>query len=156
MSIIGRIFGSDEAISKGIETVAKGFDALIYTEEEKSTDKAKSVTEARKMLIDWISSSQGQRLSRRVIALSITGVWLFMYVVSMFVNICAVWAEKPENVTATAKIIGNYADSMNGAVMLILGFYFAAPHLSDIVKPAIEKFSKRPDREKVNGQDDKQ
>ena len=146
MGILGRILGSDEAITTGIKTVAKGLDALVYTDEEKASDHAKSVTEARKMVIDWIQASQGHRLSRRVISLAITFVWLSMYVLGALLSVVAVWVDNAAQFKESAKVIGDYADSMNGAVMLILGFYFAAPHLAEIVKPAMEKFSKRPDK----------
>lgn len=146
MSLWGKIFGTDEAIAKGIETVKDGFDALIYTEEEKAKDMADSISQARAMLIEWMQASQGHRLARRFISIAITGVWLTMYLFSMFMNIAAVWADNPDKIIEAAKIIGDYADSMNGAVMLILAFYFAAPHIGEVIKPAIDKFSKRPDK----------
>lgn len=145
MGIWGKIFGTDEAISKAVGTVASGLDALVYTAEEKAHDHAAAVTEARSMLVEWMRASQGHRLARRVISLSITGVWLLMYVMSMVLNVCAVWMVDPTRVRGSAKIIGDYADSMNGAVMLILAFYFAAPHIGDVVKPAMEKFSRKPE-----------
>ena len=41
----------------------------------------------------------------------------------------------------SSKIIAERAESMNGAMMLILGFYFAAPHIGQIVTGAMDKFS---------------
>jgi len=144
MGILGRILGSDEAITKGIDVLAKGFDALVYTEEEKATDGAKAITQGREMLVKWIASSQGQRLARRVIALAITFVWLFLKLLAGALGVAAVWVSSPERLKASAGIIGGEADSMQGAVMLILGFYFAAPYLGDIVKPAMAKFTQKP------------
>ena len=36
--------------------------------------------------------------------------------------------------------MGGYAHEMNGAMMLILGFYFAAPYMGSIVEGAMKKF----------------
>ena len=141
MGILGRILGSDEAITKGIDVVAKGLDSLFYTEEEKATDIAKQKAIAGGMLIDWMAASQGQRLARRVIAISITAVWLLMYVTSALLSVIAVWVSNAAQFKASANILNDSADSMQGAVMLILGFYFAAPYLGDIVKPAMAKFA---------------
>jgi len=42
-----------------------------------------------------------------------------------------------------SEITRAHADSMTGAVMLILSFYFAAPHLDKVVGPAMERFANR-------------
>ena len=38
--------------------------------------------------------------------------------------------------------VGGYADGMTGAMMLIIGFYFAAPHMGQFVNSAMDRFSK--------------
>ncbi len=143
MGLIGRLLGSDQAIASGIKVVAKGLDSLIYTDQEKAGDKAAAVTQGRKMVVDWMAASQGQKLARRLIALSITGVWLFLKLLGAFLAVVAVWVNNTAQFEASSKIIGGEADSMQGAVMLILGFYFAAPYLGDIVKPAMERFNRK-------------
>ena len=40
-----------------------------------------------------------------------------------------------------SEITAEHGDSMTGAVMLILSFYFAAPHLDKVVGPAMERFA---------------
>ena len=57
-----------------------------------------------------------------------------MYVAAMVGSIIAVWVENTEGWHESAQIIGDYAEQMNGAMMLILAFYFAAPHMGSIVK----------------------
>jgi hypothetical protein len=37
--------------------------------------------------------------------------------------------------------MGKYAETMKGAVMLILGFYFASPYIGSVVNTALNKFS---------------
>lgn len=138
--IFGRIFGSDAAISATISSVTKGLDALVYTDEEKAGDAAKERTEARQMVVGWMKATQGQNLSRRFLALSITGVWLSQYVGAMLLNLASVWVNDPSKLTESAQVIGNASQQMNGAVMLILAFYFSAPFMGKIANSALSKF----------------
>ncbi len=45
-----------------------------------------------------------------------------------------------EKTIASSAALDAKADRMSGAVMLILAFYFAAPHMDKIVVGALEKF----------------
>lgn len=138
---IGKIFGTEKAITAVIDNVSKGLDALIYTDEEKAGDAAKDRAAARGMVITWMESTKGQNLARRLIALCIVFVWLFQYLSCMVMGVVGIWVDDPEKVLASAKIIGESAERMNGAVMLILGFYFAAPYMGNLVQGAMNKFS---------------
>jgi len=142
MSFWGRLFGSDDAISKVIDHAANGLDKLWYTEEEKAEDRAKSATEARKMVIEWLKNTQGQNLARRLLALMIATVWLMQYISVQVLSIAAIWADDPVKLINSAEIIKQNIGQMTGAMMLLLGFYFAAPHMGAIVQGAMAKFSK--------------
>ena len=147
MSIWGKVFGTEKALAGIVDGVTNGLDALIYTDEEKAGDAASERTEARKMVVEWMASTQGQNLARRIIALSITGVWLSMYLLSVLCGMIAVFTNEAGTITgdkilAVGVIAKNAAVDMNPAVMLILAFYFAAPHMGDIAKAALSKFSK--------------
>ena len=142
MSLFGRLLGSPSALADTANTVVKSLDGFIYSKQEKAQDYAKAVTEGRDMVIQWMKHSQGQNLSRRLIALSITSVWLFMFVARMGLSIAGVWVDS-ESFQKSADIIGDNIEQMTGAVMLILGFYFAAPHLGSIVGGAMERFGKK-------------
>ena len=142
MSFMGRLFGSQKAIEGAVDSVSKGLDALVYTDEEKSIDNAKSITEARQMLIEWIKASQGSNLARRIIALSVTFSWLLMYFTSMCLNVASVFVN-PADTQKAATIIGDYADGMNGAVMMVLLYYFAAPHMGQGIQAALDKLGKK-------------
>lgn len=134
MSFIGKLFGSDEAISKTIDAVSSGLDKLVYTDEEKAESAAKERTEARNMVVGWMAATQGQNLARRLIALSITGVWLLDIVVAQVVGAISIFVDDPAKFNELAKFMMSGAMEMNSAVMLILAFYFAAPHMGDIAK----------------------
>lgn len=151
LNFLGRLFGSDKALETAVTHVATGLDKLVYTKEERAEDAAKAVTEARSMLVEWFRNSQGQNLARRFLALMIAATWLGMYLLAAGLDIAIIW-NAPVTVdgqmipdprlTASADSIGDRATQMNGAMMLILGFYFAAPHLSQIVGGAMNRFGK--------------
>jgi hypothetical protein len=149
MSFWGKLFGTDEAIKSSIEAVKQGIDALVYTEEEKATDASKERSEARSMLVGWMEATQGQNLARRLISLAITGVWLFQYVVSQFAASLAIfWSDKAQALNELAELLLKSANDMSPAVMLILAFYFAAPHMGDFAKAVIGKFSNKVENSK--------
>jgi len=86
------------------------------------------------------STTKGQNIARRLLALVITGVWLTQYIASLLLDLAAVWIEDSTRITESSLVIGQRAESMNGAMMLILAFYFAAPHMGKIVDGALNKF----------------
>jgi hypothetical protein len=141
--LLGKMFGTDKAVASVVDNVSKGIDKLVYTAEEKAEDISADRSEARKMFIEWMRTTSGQNLARRLIALIVTGVWVMQYVTAMFMSLISVWVQEPKKWLESAALIGDYAEQMNGAMMLILGFYFAAPHLGKIVDSAMGKFSKR-------------
>lgn len=146
MSFWGRLFGSDDAATKLIDHAANGLDKLVYTSEEQAEDAARSTTEARKMVIDWLSATQGQNLARRLLALMIASVWLLQYLGAQILAIIAVWVSDPISLKLgrSVEILSANAEQMDGAMMLLLSFYFAAPHMGKIVDSALSKFGGRP------------
>ncbi len=140
--LLGKIFGSDKAIESTINSVSSGLDKLYYSDEEKADDAAKGRTEARQMIVNWMAATQGQNLARRLLALMVTTTWLLMYVAAMIGSIIGSWQDDPAKWLQSSELIGDYADGMSGAVMLILGFYFAAPHMSSIAEKALNNFGK--------------
>lgn len=146
MSFWGKIFGSEKALTGIVDGVTNGIDALVYTDEEKAGDAAADRSEARKMVVGWMDATQGQNLARRLISLTITAVWLMMYLISVLVGMVAIFVNDDGVVTADKlNAVGTIAKSaamdMNPAVMLILAFYFAAPHMGDIAKAVTGKFT---------------
>ena len=142
MAFWGKLFGSDEALKSVVDNVASGLDALLYTEEEKANDGAKERSEARQMVVGWMAATQGQNLARRLIALSISGVWLLSIIGEKIVGAIAVFADDPEKLTKLADVMSEGTREMSSPVMLILAFYFAAPHMGDIAKAVTTKFTK--------------
>jgi len=144
MGFFGKLFGTDEAIKSTIGAVKEGLDALVYTDEEKSQDAAKERSEARSMLVGWMEATQGQNLARRLISIAITGVWLVQYVIASIASSIAIfWVEKAALLNSLSKLQLESANAMSPAVMLILAFYFAAPHMGDFAKAIISGFQKK-------------
>ena len=140
----GRLFGSEKALDAVVGGAVRGLDALVYTSEEKAQDAARATTEARQMVVAWMAATQGQNLSRRLIALSITGVWLSQIVASQLLNVASVWTSPATSLKLiqSAKIMMAGSVAMGSAVMLILAFYFAAPHMGDIAKAVTGRFAR--------------
>lgn len=143
MSFFGRLFGTEKALSAAVNGVKNGLDALVYTDEEKANDAAKERSEGRAMIVQWMQATQGQNLARRLIALSITAVWLIQYLVGQALGLAAIWVEDAEKLRTASQMMRDGADQMNAAVMLILAFYFAAPHMGDIAKAVTKQFTNK-------------
>lgn len=140
MSFWGKLFGTDQALNAVIDGVSSGLDKLVYTDEEKAAAAAKERSEARQMVVGWMAATQGQNLARRLIALSITGVWLLDIVLAQVAGAVAIFVDESAKIEELAKFMMSGAMEMNNAVMLILAFYFAAPHMGDIAKAVTGRF----------------
>lgn len=140
---IGKLFGSNKALDTVVEGASNAIDKLVYTEEEKADAAAAERSEARKMVVAWMASTQGQNLSRRLLALAISSVWLMQYVLAQIVSVIAIWSVEPARWNSTGKLMQSGAEAMNGAVMLILAFYFAAPHMGAIVEKVLGNMKER-------------
>lgn len=144
MGFWGKVFGTDEAIKGAIGAVKDGLDALVYTDEEKANDAAKERSEARAMVVQWMEATQGQNLARRIISLAITGIWLTQYIVSQLAaSIAIFWTTKATQLNDLAKLQVDSANDMSSAVMLILAFYFAAPHMGDFAKAVVGRMQSK-------------
>ena len=145
MGLLARMFGTEKALNGAVTAVTKGLDALVYTDEEKNQAAAKERAAGRQMIIQWMENTQGQNLARRAIALTVTAIWAVQYVVAMLLDALA--AAMPEHaplLADVARAIREGGEQVTGAMMLVLGFYFAAPHLDKIVGGAMDKFKATP------------
>ena len=152
-----KIFGTDKYVEKGLGMIESAGDKLWYTDEEKADDRAKKGEQIRAFMVNWMESTKGQNVARRTLAVGITFVWLSMYIIGTLMGVTAPWLDStiPVNelgqtiegavstygkLIASSAALDDKADRMSGAVMLILAFYFAAPHMDKIVVGALEKF----------------
>lgn len=150
MSFWGKLFGSDESIKSVIDNVGGLIDDAFYTDAEEAKDKMEMVKTNQVFILDWMKGTQGQNLSRRLIALSTTFTWLFMKLTGSIFSVIGIWTSLPESkVNETVKILDTFTSDMTGAVMLILGFYFAAPHMGSIATAALQRFGQRNDKPEI-------
>lgn len=140
MGLLSRIFGTEKALDATIKGVTRGLDALVYTDEEKAQAAAEERQAARQMVVGWMERTQGQNLARRFIAMTVTLIWAVQYVAAMVIDVVAIWVVD-KRLEASAESIRDGGDSVTGAMMLVLGFYFAAPHLDKVVGGAMERFN---------------
>ena len=139
-SVLGKIFSTDKSVEKSIDALTQGLDKIWYTKEEKADAeelrwKARhdAQIKGQEMLISWIAASQGHNVARRWLTVNITTVWLLQLILGMFFAIASVWAREPDRLLATSGILQGYASEMGTIVMLIVLFYFAAPHMGQAI-----------------------
>ena len=139
---LGKLFGSDKAVESMVNNVSNGLDKLVYTDEEKANDAAKDRSEARRMVVGWMKATSGQNLARRLIALSVVSVWLADIVLAQIAGALAIFSDSPEKLNQLAEFMLKAAGGMDSVIMLVISFYFAAPHLGQIAKAVTGRFSK--------------
>jgi hypothetical protein len=137
--IFGKLFASDKVVDSGISLIDKAF----YTDEEKAEDKQRASDRKDQLLIDWMEASKGSNIARRFIAVLVTLLWVFLFVFGWAVSQYAIWSEKLtiEKLKLIQEANAPYLEQATGAMMLVLGFYFAAPFMGDIAKGALSRFS---------------
>jgi hypothetical protein len=136
-SLLGKMFGSEKALTGIVDGAVGAIDALHYSEEEKAANKAKVFDQ----VIQWQQATQGQNLARRVIALSCVFVWLLSYIAALALNVVAVWVEEGR-LTQSAELLQASASDMDGVIMLIMAFYFSARNIDKIADVALSRFKK--------------
>ena len=137
--IFGKLFASDKVVDSGISLIDKAF----YTDEERAEDKQRASDRKDQLVIDWIEASKGSNIARRFIAVLVTFLWVFLFVFGWAVSQYAIWSEKLtiEKLKLIQEANAPYLEQATGAMMLVLGFYFAAPFMGDIAKGALSRFS---------------
>lgn len=137
--IFGKLFASDKVVDSGISLIDKAF----YTDEEKAEDKQRASDRKDQLIIDWIEASKGSNIARRFIAVLVTLLWVFLFVFGWAVSQYAIWSEKLtiEKLKLIQEANAPYLEQATGAMMLVLGFYFAAPYMGDVAKVALNRFS---------------
>lgn len=142
---LGKLFNSEKALEATVKAVTSGLDKLVYTDEEKADAAAGNRSEGRRMIIEWMEKSSGHNLTRRFLAISISLTWLSMYIGAGVTAVTSAFVSEPESWQLASQYLLSYSLSMNGAVMLLLGFYFAASHIDKIVGVAMNKFGTAPE-----------
>ena len=142
---LGRMFGTEKSLEKVMDTASTLVDEAFYTKQEKAEDQAAATSEARKMIVDWVASTTGSRLARRGLAFMFAGTYLTHWWAASAADIAAAWTESVATagkLALTSGMLDTRAETMQPIIMLIVGFYFAAPYMGDVAKAALGKMSK--------------
>lgn len=104
---IKAIFATPSDARKVADVVVKGVDAAWFTKEEQS-----------EWFLRYLEATQPQNLSRRIIAISVTGVWVLSALTLLLLTLAGL-APIAEAVFAFMNTI------VNPVFYVVIGFYFA-------------------------------
>lgn len=108
------IFSTPAEATKVADAVIKGVDAAWFTKEEQAA-----------WFIKYLDATQPMNLSRRVIAIAITGVWVVSALTLLFITLLASVLESLV-LAQTARAVFEYMDAIiNTPFVVVIGFYFA-------------------------------
>ncbi|MEW8027836.1 MAG: hypothetical protein AB2806_08865 [Candidatus Thiodiazotropha sp.] len=122
MSLWSSLFAAPEVLSKGTDAVIKAGDAIVFTEEEKSR--------ANLMTLEWVlkyhEASKGSNLARRLLAIMVVGVFLFLILV-----VAALYMIGAD--LMAAKLFGLVSNTLDWPVTTIIAFYFTSGMVKEFV-----------------------
>ena len=148
---LGAIFGSPKTMGKIVNSAIKGIDALKYTAEEKAHDAAeerKAAAErkmkyelqraeiayrAQEQIVSYMEATQGQNMARRFLAIGMFLTWLAIEATSVTLGVASAFVDNPTAVLQAAGVVGEAIEGVDQYLLLILAFYFGAPHLSSLL-----------------------
>ena len=115
MNVLGRLFGSDETISKAVDGTFKGIDALVFTNEEKAERFERLLTLYEPFKI-------AQRLLALIFGVPYALAWLITFCSSFWID----------NLNAQFELLSG---TMGQIVLAIVAFYFMGGTLEALRKP---------------------
>jgi len=114
MGILNSLFGTNKNVGKAIDAVKSGVDMMVFTKEEKSL----AGMEYLKLQIQMAKALGPSNIARRVIAITITGLWAFSVVLAIGLYLAGG--------TEQAKFIfGVLSEIINVPFVVVIGFYYA-------------------------------
>jgi len=119
----GWLLGNNKAVEKVADAVISTGDALFFTDEEKSV--------ASQKILDWkiayAKATQGQSISRRIIAIGVTFMWVLVGLLALTAKFFGVDA-------FAIYAMGFLKDVVMQPFSIIVGFYFLAHVVSGFKK----------------------
>jgi hypothetical protein len=115
MGIWSSLFGSDKLIDAGIN----GIDAMVFTDEEKSSAKMK-----------FLKLYEPYKIAQRWLALVVTIPYVSLWFVVGLIYVADIFMVKDLD---TSKVMTYLNGDMGSAFILILSFYFAGGAVEGIV-----------------------
>ena len=115
MSIWSSLFGSDKVIDAGIN----GIDAMVFTDEEKSSAKMK-----------FLSLYEPFKIGQRYLAMTFCPVYVLVWFITVMIEVANVFTVKAYN---TDKLFNMLQGDMGLMVALIMGFYFGGGAVEGVI-----------------------
>ncbi len=135
------MFGSGDAAEQVVGHIASGVDSLFYTDQEEASDKAQARREGYAVYMEWLKSTSGSRVARRLIALLVTGIWAIEHIASVICGTVAIWSADKAPYIEASDMFARHATENNTLVGVVLLFYFGGPAAIDGVKGLVSKWS---------------
>ena len=125
MSIIGKLFGSENAIKKATEGIYNGVDKMVFTDEEKSGH-----------FLSLLKAYEPFKLAQRLLALTVAIPYVLVWLMSAGMLVAAGFVEPGygKQVAEAARALGELNnDTLGMPVALVLGFYFGGGAIEGVV-----------------------
>ena len=144
---LGSVFSGPIPIDKVIDKAAQGLDKLYYSPEEKADDRAKHIQQqadirlrAQEQVVEWMKATAPQAVTRRFIAKRIVTIWMIVLLVPTALVVASIWfPDRSQQLLASAKAIYEGTDDIHGYMLLVLGFYMGAPHVSRVMDAIVTR-----------------
>lgn len=131
MSFWGRLFGSDNAISKAADGIYNGIDKAWYTDEEKAAG-----------FLSLLKAYEPFKLAQRLLALAVTLPYIVVWLMCALMIVVSAFVEPGygKQIEEASRLLGELNnDTLGTPVALVLSFYFAGGALEGVVTRMREK-----------------
>jgi len=125
MGLLGKIFGSDDAISKAADGIYNGVDKAFYTDEEKAEG-----------FLSLLKAYEPFKLAQRLLALTIAVPYVVIWVLCALMLVVGGFVDPAygKQIAEAARTLGELNNNTLGTpVALVLSFYFAGGALEGVV-----------------------
>lgn len=120
MNFLGKLFGSEKALSKSIDGIYNGLDAIVFTEEEKARMRLTILEKVG----DFMEKTSGQNLARRLIALTLVAQYMAMLNFALVLELCG-YSDIAEFIWTVQR------DTLQQPFNIAVGFYFFTQTVRD-------------------------
>lgn len=144
MSFLGRLFGSSKAGEKLVDGAISAVDKMFHTDQERAEEAAQARREGFQVYMEWLKSTSGSRVARRLIALIVVSIWAVEHIASVTLQVVGMWVEDPQlalRIIDSAKILGEQAANNNAIVGVVLLFYFGGPAAIEAAKGLVARWT---------------
>lgn len=126
IDFIARIFASPKSIEKTIDAAIATGDKLVFTQEEKAEHDAK----LSEWYLRYLEATQPQALARRLLAMSVGGLWALLIVTGVVLGIMSVEADDiaAQRSMFVFRVLGEIVAT---PFTVIMGFYFAGHYIRE-------------------------